>query len=103
MMKIGLDVGSTTIKCVVLDEQEHILYQSYERHYSQITEKMGELLQKIQKEYVGKEDAMVSVSGSAGMGIAESCGLPFIQEVYATRLALKKLIPDADSVIESVG
>ena len=36
MMKIGLDVGSTTIKCVVLDEQENIIYQSYERHYSQI-------------------------------------------------------------------
>lgn len=64
---------------------------------------MGELLQKIQKEYVGNEDAMVSVSGSAGMGIAESCCLPFIQEVYATRLALKKLIPDADSVIELGG
>ena len=103
MMKIGLDVGSTTIKCVVLDEKENILYQSYERHYSQITEKMAELLQKIQKEYVGNEDAMVSVSGSAGMGVAESCGLPFIQEVYATRLALKKRIPDADSVIELGG
>ena len=103
MMKIGLDVGSTTIKCVVLDEQENILYKSYERHYSQITEKMAELLQKIQKEFVGQQDAMVSVSGSAGMGIAESCSLPFIQEVYATRLALKKLIPDADSVIELGG
>ena len=42
-MKIGLDVGSTTIKCVVLDDNNQILYQSYERHYSQITEKMAEL------------------------------------------------------------
>ncbi len=103
MMKIGLDVGSTTIKCVVLDEKEKIVYQSYERHYSQITEKMEELLSRVQKDYVKGEDAMVSVSGSAGMGIAESCSLPFIQEVYATRLALQRLIPDADSVIELGG
>ena len=103
MMKIGLDVGSTTIKCVVLDEKENIVYQSYERHYSQITEKMEELLSRVQKDYVKGEDAMVSVSGSAGMGIAESCSLPFIQEVYATRLALQRLIPDADSVIELGG
>ena len=52
MMKIGLDVGSTTIKCVVLDEKENIVYQSYERHYSQITEKMEELLSRVQKDYV---------------------------------------------------
>ena len=41
MLKIGLDVGSTTIKCVVLDEEDRILYSSYHRHYSQITQKPG--------------------------------------------------------------
>ena len=102
-MKIGLDVGSTTIKCVVLDNNEKILYQSYERHYSQITQKMAELLRKIRTEIVHNENAEVSVSGSAGMGIAQSCDLPFIQEVYATRIATGKLIPDADVIIELGG
>ena len=50
MMRIGLDVGSTTIKCVVLDDTDTIVYQSYERHFSQITQKMTELLSKIEKD-----------------------------------------------------
>ncbi len=49
-MKIGLDIGSTTIKCVVLDENENIVYKSYERHMSQITQKMTELLLKIKND-----------------------------------------------------
>ena len=102
-MKIGLDVGSTTIKCVVLDADNRILYQSYERHFSQITQKMAELLKKIKTEVIGDEPADVSVSGSAGMGIAQSCGLPFIQEVYATRIAVGRMIPDADVIIELGG
>ncbi|NLG92724.1 MAG: 2-hydroxyglutaryl-CoA dehydratase [Clostridiales bacterium] len=102
-MKIGLDVGSTTIKCVVLDDNNQILYQSYERHYSQITEKMAELLTKIQTEIVKGQHALLTVSGSAGMGISQTCKLPFIQEVYATRVAVGKLIPDADVIIELGG
>jgi predicted CoA-substrate-specific enzyme activase len=102
-MKIGLDVGSTTIKCVVLDDSNQIVYQSYERHFSQITQKMAELLRKIKEEVVKDASAEVSVSGSAGMGIAQTCNLPFIQEVYATRIAMGKLIPDADVIIELGG
>ena len=102
-MKIGLDVGSTTIKCVVLNENNDIIYQSYERHFSQITQKMAELLGKIKTDIVKGANAQVSVSGSAGMGIAQTCNLPFIQEVYATRIAMGKLIPDADVIIELGG
>ena len=102
-MRIGLDVGSTTIKCVVLNDDNQIVYQSYERHFSQITEKMAELLRKIQAEVLNGAPAYLSVSGSAGMGIAQTCDLPFIQEVYATRVAMGKLIPDADVIIELGG
>ena len=97
------DVGSTTIKCVVLDEKEHICFESYERHYSQITEKMAALLTKIKNEVVKDQPVQLAVSGSAGMGIAQECNLPFVQEVYATRTATKKLIPDADVIIELGG
>lgn len=102
-MKVGLDVGSTTIKCVVLDDQNNIVYKSYERHLSQITEKMSELLTKIRDEVIHGEEAQITVSGSAGMGVAETCNLPFMQEVYATRIAIGKLIPNADVIIELGG
>ena len=58
MLKIGLDIGSTTIKCVVLDQEDQILFSDYQRHYSQITQKTGELL--------------------AGLGLALGCGIPFV-------------------------
>lgn len=102
-MKIGLDVGSTTIKCVVLDDSNQIVYKSYERHFSQITQKMTELLQKIKDEVIHNETARLTVSGSAGMGISQTCGLPFVQEVYATRIAIGKLLPDSDVIIELGG
>ena len=48
-MRLGLDIGSTTIKCVVLDENNKLLYSTYERHYSQITTKIGEILNKVRR------------------------------------------------------
>jgi activator of 2-hydroxyglutaryl-CoA dehydratase len=74
-MKIGLDVGSTTIKSVVLDDDNQIIFKSYERHYSQITEKITALLTKIRNEVVCGQDAQLTISGTAGMGISETCDL----------------------------
>ena len=102
-MRIGLDVGSTTLKCIVLDKNENIIYRSYERHYSQIKDKMVAMLKKVKKELNCDEYVEISISGSAGMGVANSCGIPFVQEVYATRIATGKLIPGADVVIELGG
>ena len=102
-MKIGLDIGSTTIKCVALGENGQILYHSYERHFSQITQKTRELLEEIWRRFPGCEAAPLAISGSAGMGLADSCGIPFVQEVYATRVAAKTLIPQGDVIIELGG
>ncbi len=102
-MKIGLDVGSTTLKCVVLDSDQRILYKSYERHYSQITQRTVSLLRKIQERFPGEEYFDICISGSAGMGLADGCGIPFVQEVYATRIAVNHLIPNTDVVIELGG
>ncbi len=102
-MKIGLDIGSTTIKSIVLDDQDQILHASYERHYSQITQKAEELLRKIQQEFVRGRDARLAISGSAGMGLAEGCAIPFVQEVYATRVAANRLLPGTDVIIELGG
>ena len=100
-MKIGLDIGSTTIKCVVLDG-DTILYQSYERHYSHIVSKAAEVLHRVEREVTGQH-AVLAISGSAGMGLAGACKLPFVQEVFATRVAANRLAPGTDVVIELGG
>ena len=102
-MRVGLDIGSTTIKCVVLDEHDQVIYDTYERHGSHITEKAGELLARLAKEQVPGGKAYLAISGSAGMGLADGCGVPFVQEVFATRVAAKRLVPQADVVIELGG
>lgn len=102
-MRIGLDVGSTTLKCVVLDEENKLIFHSYERHFSQITQKTASLLKQVRDEFPDETKFSMCISGSAGMGMAQSCGIPFIQEVYATRIAVKRLIPYTDVVIELGG
>ncbi len=102
-MRLGLDIGSTTIKCVVLDDNNKLLYSTYERHYSRITEKIGELLTRVRSKVRGVERSLVALSGSAGMGVAEQCGLSFVQEVYATRVAANTFIPGTDVIIELGG
>ena len=102
MKKLGLDIGSTTIKCAVLDENNKIIYSSYERHLSKIAEKASEYFKRIEEE-TGDSEFAVTISGSAGMGLAEYLGVPFSQEVFATRKAVKSLAPDTDVVIELGG
>lgn len=102
-MKLGLDIGSTTIKCVVLDDKNKIIYSTYERHYSQITEKIAQILATVRSNVPEAKNALVALSGSAGMGVAEACGIDFVQEVYATRVAANTLIPGTDVVIELGG
>jgi len=100
-VKVGLDVGSTTIKCVVLDDTDHIIYSTYERHLSHILEKSEELLRRVAEQYTPQ--AQLAISGSAGMGMAESVQIPFVQEVYATRVAAGRLAPGTDCIIELGG
>ena len=102
-MKVGLDVGSTTIKCVVLNEEDRIVYSTYERHFSHILEKSQELLSRVAEEQIPDGRAQFAISGSAGMGMAESVGVPFVQEVFATRVAANRLVPGTDVIIELGG
>ena len=102
-MRVGLDIGSTTIKCAVLDDSGKLIWSTYERHYSHILEKGKELLQKISAEYLPEGKAILAISGSAGMGLAESSGVPFVQEVYAERVAANRLNPGTDCIIELGG
>ena len=102
MKRLGLDIGSTTIKCVVLGEQNEILFSSYERHLSKIAEMTAALLRRV-ADQTGEQDMQITVSGSAGMGIAEALDVPFVQEVFSTRTAVTRLNPETDVVIELGG
>lgn len=102
MVKIGIDVGSTTMKVVALDESESIIYSDYQRHLSQIIEKGQEMLSNL-RSVIGDKEVEIALSGSAGMGLAEAAGIPFVQEVYATRNAARRYIPNTDTIIELGG
>lgn len=102
-MRIGIDIGSTTIKCCVLDEANEIIYKSYKRHYSQIAENLSALLSELAEKYEINDEVYLGISGSAGMGIAELNKIPFVQEVYATRIAARARNPKVDTIIELGG
>lgn len=102
MYRIGLDIGSTTMKVILLSPSGEIIYKCYERHYSEIVKKSIEMLERV-KSIVGEEQVEVAFSGSAGMGIADKSDIPFIQEVYATRLSAKEYLPQTDVIIELGG
>ena len=69
MMRLGIDVGSTTVKLVLLDDSDEIRYKRYERHMSNVFEKVAELLEDFQKEYSGSFH--VTITGSGGLSLAE--------------------------------
>lgn len=101
-MRIGIDIGSTTLKCVVTDDAGNILLERYERHYSNIHQKTAEMLRAACAER-NISRAKVAVTGSAGMGVAEQAGLPFVQEVYAARAAIRDRLPETDVIVELGG
>lgn len=101
-LRVGIDIGSTTVKVVVLDEQNQVLFRSYERHYSKTRERACETLHSIEDMLRGTEVKLV-ITGSAGLGVAKAAGLDFVQEVYATAAAVNTYIPDTDAVIELGG
>ena len=102
MKRLGIDIGSTTLKAVLTDENGRILFSKYQRHLSRIPETATEVL-SLAKEICNDEEVFVCLSGSAGMGVAESLDLPFIQEVYAEKTAVSRFYPDTDAVIELGG
>ena len=98
---LGIDVGSTTAK-VVLTRAGKIIFEKYERHFSRVKEKCAELLSLI-SDITFDEPVAVAFSGSAGLGISESLGIPFVQEVFATAEVIKRLENDTSCVIELGG
>ena len=102
LLRVGIDVGSTTIKVVVLNKERELIYKKYARHFSEINAVLKENLAALEN-VVKEKSFSLAMTGSAGMGIAERIGLPFVQEVIACATAVKELIPHTDTVVELGG
>ena len=101
-LRVGIDIGSTTVKVVVLDPENKLLFRSYERHFSKTRERAAETLRSIREMLSGQEVHMV-ITGSAGLGVSKASGIDFVQEVYATAAAVNTFVPNTNAVIELGG
>ena len=99
---IGLDIGSTTIKAVVIDSKKNILYSRYQRHYSDIRENLSSMLNELLTEFSSSLLTIV-ITGSGGISIAQILDIPFVQEVAAGLKAVREFIPHTDVAIELGG
>ena len=102
MYKTGIDVGSTTVKVVVFDEDNNLLFARYERHYSDVKTATIKVLQEAISE-IGDQVVSIAITGSGGMGLSDAAEIPFVQEVIAATTTVEKLIPQTDVVIELGG
>ena len=100
--KAGIDIGSTTVKLVVLDEQDCILYGQYRRHMARTQETLAELLTEAQTQ-LGECLLRVRITGSGSINLAKSLQIQFMQEVVAVATALKHTAPQTDVAIELGG
>jgi predicted CoA-substrate-specific enzyme activase len=103
--RIGIDIGSTTVKVVVLDEREGLVFKSYTRHFSEVRETAARSLAALANEGVITPSTRVSVvlTGSGGVSVAEMFGIPFVQEVIACARAIEVRAPHTDVAIELGG
>lgn len=100
MYRIGLDIGSTTIKTAVLDDKDTLVHSSYQRHNSDVRATLYAVLKTLLKDY---DVFTITVTGSGGISVSEWLGIPFVQEVIAGVEAIKRLIPETDVAIELGG
>ena len=99
--RMGLDIGSTTIKVVILDGEE-IIYKDYRRHHSDVSGLLNELFEEVNEKFPGIYVDVV-ITGSGGLSVANWLGLKFTQEVMAETVAIKKYHPETDVIIELGG
>lgn len=102
---LGIDVGSTTVKSVlVVDGNDEVLWQDYQRHDTRQAEKVLEFLQQMEKDFkIGSHNCRLFLTGSGASPLTEYIGGKFVQEVNAVSMAIEKFYPEAGSVIELGG
>jgi predicted CoA-substrate-specific enzyme activase len=101
-LRLGIDVGSTTVK-VLLYKDDQCIFKRYRRHNADIDVVIIEMLKEIQHSVEADADLKVAITGSAGLGKAKAWDLPFVQEVYATQIAIEAYDGDVDVAVELGG
>ena len=109
-LRVGLDIGSTTVKAVVLDQTDSldaVLFSDYRRHHANVRATVAGLLEDIHKELEargrGDEPIRLAITGSGGLALADNLHVPFVQEVIAETRAIDEEYPQADVIIELGG
>ena len=102
ILHVGLDVGSTTVKIVVIDSNKKEIYSDYTRHFSDTKNTVCKVLESLPEKFPDSKFT-IALTGSGAMSAATFLGLPFIQEVVACKRAVEKFIPQTDVVIELGG
>lgn len=100
--RLGIDIGSTTVKIAVIDDSNKILFADYERHFANIQETLASLLKKC-KAQLGELSLRASITGSGGLTLSGHLHIPFVQEVVAVATALQDYAPQTDVAIELGG
>ena len=102
MKRVGLDIGSTTVKAAVLGENDELLYSQYKRHFSDIRKTVADIISGVGEKF-GGESVYIAVTGSGGISVSKWLDIPFVQEVAAGTNAIRRLIPQTDVAIELGG
>ena len=102
LFRVGLDVGSTTVKIVVSDIKDSIIYSKYQRHFSDIKSTIAKII-KDAYEKLKDSNITVMVTGSGGLSVSKWLDIPFIQEVVACTNTIEQFIPETDVAIELGG
>ena len=102
LYKLGIDIGSTTVKVAVLDEQDNLLFSDYERHFANIRETLSDLIKKAY-DALGDFQVAPMITGSGGLTLAKHLNIPFVQEVISVSTALQHYAPQTDVAIELGG
>lgn len=102
MKFLGIDIGSTTIKLYLTDENDQCLYSTYQRHYSDVQESLKRMIKEV-IDQLGDQPIKVAMTGSGGLALSKALNINFIQEVIACTATVEKYIPETDVVIELGG
>ena len=102
ILDIGVDIGSTTIKMIVMDKKKNVLFSAYERHYSDTKKTLISLLNKVLEQYSNNKFSLV-FTGSGAISLSNYLGIPFVQEVIACKNAIEEYSSSVDVAIELGG
>ena len=102
ILRVGLDVGSTTVKMVVLNRSNDIIHKNYRRHLSDVRNAVKNIIYDA-KDVLKEKMVSLSITGSGGLSLAENIEIPFVQEVIASTEAVEQIVPQTDVAIELGG